>query len=261
MIEKLAEEWENSGVNEGDTLLLHSSIRRTLRRYLKQGARISPEIILDSFLEVLGSNGTLILPLFNFDFTKNVVFDMAQTPSHMGALTEAARIHPAAIRTGHPIYSFAVIGRLSNKFSLVDNYSGYGADSPFAILREIDGKISVLDLPDQSSMTFYHHVEEMLEVQYRYHKRFTGKYINMDGDEDIKSYGLYVRDIEKGVKTYVDPVGELLWKEGLYAGFRPGEGSGLRIASAERVYDFVANLIESGNAEGLLYRIEKKNDG
>ncbi|TDA70079.1 MAG: hypothetical protein D9V47_03140 [Clostridia bacterium] len=61
---------------------------------------------------------------------------------------------------GHPIYSFAVIGALSERFHGVDNFSGNGAGSPFGILCELDGKIAVLDLDDQNSMTFYHHIEQ-----------------------------------------------------------------------------------------------------
>lgn len=55
-------------------------------------------------------SGTLLFPSFNFEFTESVPFDIKTTPSHMGALTEAARMHSQAIRTGHPIYSFAAIG-------------------------------------------------------------------------------------------------------------------------------------------------------
>jgi hypothetical protein len=56
-----------------------------------------------------------------------------------------------------------------------------GIDSPFAILRQMRGKIAVLDLDDQTSMTFYHHVEKMHEVPSRYHKQFTGAYTDAAG--------------------------------------------------------------------------------
>jgi aminoglycoside 3-N-acetyltransferase len=162
MIQMLADEWKEAGVQEGDVLLLHSSIKRTFKRHLKSGVRLTPQDILESFLEAIGPTGTLLLPLFNFDFTKGVPFDKRITPSHMGALTEAGRMHPQAVRTGHPIYSFAAIGFAADKFKRIDNFSGYGSDSPFAVLRKMNGRIAVLDLPDQNSMTFYHHVEEML---------------------------------------------------------------------------------------------------
>ena len=261
MIQALSDEWEQAGIQEGDVLLVHSSIKRTLRRYLKSGIKIMPQDVLESFLKAVGTSGTLLLPLFNFDFTEGVPFNIKNTPSHMGALTEVGRMHPSAIRTGHPIYSFAVIGYAAKKFRGINNFSGYGSDSPFAMLRKMNGKIAVLDRHDQNSMTFYHHVEEMHEVDYRYHKRFTADYTDEFGNTESRTYGLFVRNIEKGVLTHVNPAGELMWEKGLYSGHRPNEGSGLRVISARKMYDFVADLIMSGKAKNTLYRIEgEKNE-
>lgn len=260
MIEKLAEEWRTAGIQEGDTLLLHSNIKSTLRRCAKQGNKVSPEDILDSFLLAVGSTGTMLLPLFNFGFPAGATFDIRNTPSRMGILTEAARNHKLCIRTGHPIYSFAVIGAKAEEFRGVDNFSGYGKDSPFYMLREMNGKIASLDLPDQNSMTFYHHVEEMNEVDYRYHKTFTGNYIDAAGNASTRTYGLFVRKIEEKVQTHVDPAGELMWEQGLYKGFRPGEGCALRSIMATEMYDFVTDIIKSGKAKNLLYKIEGELD-
>ena len=250
-VQHLANLWRSCGVEQGDVLLVHSSLSRTLKTY-----QVSPEEVLESFLWAVGTQGTLLLPLFNFDFTKGVPFDIRHTPSQMGALTEAGRRHPEAVRSGHPIYSFAAIGHLAHKFN-VDNFSGYGPDSPFAILRELNGKIGVLNLLDQDSMTFYHHVEEMMEVPYRYHKKFTGLYTDWEGHTAERTYGLFVRDLEKGVKTYVHPMSEILWAEGYYTGDRPWVKSGFRVISAPALFERVADVIRSGQAKGTLYRIQR----
>ncbi len=254
-MDELISEWRDSGVEEGDVLLVHSSTKRTYKRYLDKGIKLTPNDILDSLLKAVGNSGTLLLPLFNFDYASQG-FNINTTPSHMGALTEAARKHPLAIRTGHPIYSFAVIGADADKFKNIDNFSGYGADSPFAVLRKLGGKIAVLDLSDQNSMTFYHHVEEMHEVPYRYHKVFKNDYTDAKGHTTQREYGLFVRDIEKGVQTHVNPAGELMWDAELYQGYRPGEHTGMRVISAQQAYDFISNIIVSGQAKNTLYRIE-----
>lgn len=258
MIEKLAGEWRQAGVEPGDTLLIHSNVKRTFKRYLKAGHKLSPNDILDSFLMAVGPSGTVLFPLFNFDFTKGIAFDIRHSVSHMGVLTETARNHPLAVRTGHPIYSFAVIGCAADKFKGVNNFNGYGDDSPFALLKAMNGKIAILDLPDQHSMTFYHHIEEMCEVNYRYHKEFTGQYTNESGKTKQQTYRLFVRNIEQGVVTHVNPTGELLWEKGLYSGFKPKDSTGLRVISAQRMFDFVSNIIASGHAENLLYKIKRK---
>src|ERR1700678_2128451 len=58
----LSELWGRSGVRNGDMVLLHSSVRATLRRLKKLGFTMDVETILDSFLHVLGEEGTLRLP-------------------------------------------------------------------------------------------------------------------------------------------------------------------------------------------------------
>lgn len=256
MLQKLAMEWMQAGVKEGDTLLIHSNIKRTFKRYLKMGYKLTPQDILESFLIAVGPSGTLLFPIFNFDFTEGTPFDIRNSPSHMGALTEAARKHLLAVRTGHPIYSFVAIGAQAAQFKNIDNFSGYGEDSPFATLKNMDGKIAVLDLPDQNSMTFYHHIEEMNQVDYRYHKKFAADYTDSEGVTTSKTYGLFVRNIEQGVLTHVNPTGEMMWKNHLYSGDRPKQGCGLRTISAQDMFDFVTHIITTGKTLNNLYRIE-----
>lgn len=256
VVKRLADDWRAAGVAEGDTLLLHSSISRTLRRIAKMGGEVSPNLVIKSFLEALGDSGTLLLPLFNFDFSTGITFDIRNSPSHMGSLTEAGRLWPGVVRTGHPIYSFAVIGKNAEMFRGLKNFSGYGQDSPFGILHRLGGKIGVIDLPEESSVTFYHYVEESLKAPYRHHKTFTGQYIDSDGVESTETFGLFVRNVEEGVVTRGNTMGEILWERGAYKGFRPKEGCGLRVISAPRLFDELAAVLNEGRAKGLMYEIQ-----
>ena len=256
MRESLKDKWLRSGVEPGDTILVHSNIKRTLIECRRSGLSTGPADVLQSFLDAMGPKGTLLLPLFNFDFTSGADFDIRNTASQMGALTEVGRVHQGAVRTGHPIYSFAVIGYKSAEFKGIDNESGYAEDSPFGILKRLNGKIASLDLDDQNSMTFYHHIEEIKRVDYRYFKTFTGKYIDWHGHVSDKSYKLFVRDLARGVLTDVNPAGELLWKANLYKGYRPKIDTGLRVIKALEMFDFVQEIIDNGNALGTLYSLE-----
>lgn len=253
----LSEQWSKAGVRSGDLLLLHSNTRGTLIKLKMLGLSMNIESVLDSFLSVLGENGTLLLPLFNFGFCHGETFDLRATPSRMGSLTEAGRLRSSAVRTRNPIYSFAVLGKQRDLFCGVDNFSGYGADSPFGILHRSGGRIAVLDLPDQDSMTFYHYVEESLSVDYRFHKQFTGPYTDFDGVASQRTYNLFVRKTQDGVTTRLDGMEELLWKKGLYSGDRPRTGSGLRVIDARILYDETASVIQQGKARGMLYEIQK----
>ena len=255
-ISGLSRLWAASGVKRGDLLLLHSRCARTLRRLFPNDHRLGIEIILDSFLDAVGPTGTLLVPLFNYDFTVGVAFDLRSTPSQMGALTEAVCARPNAVRTGHPIYSFAALGARSDLFENLVNYSGFGPDSPFAILKENNGRIAVLDLPDQTSMTYYHFIEESVGVDYRYHKQFTGDYIDGSGARSRRTFCLYVRELEWGVLTSVSGMEKLLWDENLYQGQKPGIGCGLRTIDAKSMFHRTAEIIEGGQARTHLFEID-----
>ena len=64
----LAEGWRDSGINKGDSVLIHSDIRRTIKYYFRKGMKITPLDISESFLIAVGPHGTLLFPTFNHDF-------------------------------------------------------------------------------------------------------------------------------------------------------------------------------------------------
>nr|WP_321242374.1 AAC(3) family N-acetyltransferase [uncultured Tolumonas sp.] len=255
----LAEQWRSVGIEQGDTVLIHANSIRAMVALRRAGVSATPENILASFIDAVGDTGTLLFPLFNFGFSSGQPFDLRTTPSQMGALSEAARLHPVAIRTAHPIYSFAVIGPQKERFAQCENISGYAADSPFGLLKELGGKIALLDVNDQGAMTYYHHIEEIMRVDYRYFKFFTGNYTDASGHTSSREYSLYVRDIDRGVVTDVVNAGELLWQQGLYHGDRPNQKTGLRWIYATEMFNAISTLIKQNKAEGMLYRIEKND--
>ena len=61
------------GVEEGDTLLVHSS-------YKSLGeVDGGPQTVIRALEAALGAEGTLIMPTFNFDFNKGVPWDVRKT--------------------------------------------------------------------------------------------------------------------------------------------------------------------------------------
>lgn len=244
--ESLTEEFRASGVEAGDTLLVHSS-------YKSLGeVEGGPRTVIDALLAALGADGTLIMPTFNFDFCGGATFDVRETPSKMGVLTELVRTDPASRRIGHPIYSFAVLGRRAEECAAIENVSSYGADSLFGRLRDWNGKIMVIGLAYNDSMTFFHHVEEMEGCAYRYMKTFVGPYVDASGHVGERTATMFVRDMDRGVETMVDPMGELLVAQGVIQTRRVGDAK-VSLMSARAVYEETARLLT--DEPGLLYRI------
>jgi len=247
--EKLVEGFRKLGVAEGDTLLVHSS-------YKSLGAVDGgPQIVVNALEAVLGEEGTLVMPAFNFDFNKGMPWDVRSTPSKMGVLTELVRNDPRSKRVFHPIYSFAILGKHAEMMGNLSYRSSYGADSVFAYLRKLDAKIIVIGLSYTNSMTFFHHIEEMEGVDYRYLKDFTGEVTDWNGTTRTETFQMLVRDLEKGVITEVNPMGELMEKAGIIKVGRIGEAD-VKLMKANDVYEFTAR--EMRRDPHLLYYIERK---
>ena len=142
MLSSLKKRWMSSGLANGDNILLHTSLKRTFEDLKKDGYTIKPLDILESFLDLIGSKGTLIVPTFNFDFNNGVPYDYISTKSHTGVMTEIARNHPNAKRTLNPVYSFAVFGKEAKLFDGMDNESWYSDKSPFNLIHKMNAKIA-----------------------------------------------------------------------------------------------------------------------
>ena len=245
--EDLVANFETLGIQAGDTLLVHSSYKSF------GGVEGGPQTVIDALLKVLGDQGTLIMPTFNFDFCKGEPWDVRTTPSHMGAITNMVRENPASKRVFHPIYSFAVLGKHADFLTRERYKSSYGANSLFAKLRQLDGKIMVIGLIYNDSMTFFHHIEEMEGVDYRYMKEFTGLVTDEDGNTYEDTFTMLVRDIDKGVRTRVDPMGNLMEDIGIITVRKIGDAK-VCLMKANEVYEFTAR--EMRRDPRLLYTIE-----
>jgi len=246
--QNLIEEFQAFGVEAGDALLVHSSYKSF------GGVDGGPQTVIDALLDALGSDGTLIMPAFNFDFCKGEPWDVNETPSHMGIITELVRKDPRSKRVFHPIYSFSIIGKQAEFLTKARYKSSYERDSLFGKLRQLDGKIMVIGLSYNDSMTFFHHVEELEGVDYRYLKTFTGMVTDEAGNTYEDSFQMLVRDIEQGVETMVDPMGDLAEEKGLIRHRQIGDAA-VKLMKANDIYEFTAR--EMRRDPKLLYRIEK----
>jgi aminoglycoside 3-N-acetyltransferase len=248
--EQLLDGFRSLGVTEGDTLLVHSS-------YKSFGEVDGGPATVNRALEAaLGVEGTLIMPTFNFDFNKGSPWDVRTTPSKMGVLTELVRTDPRAKRVFHPFYSFAILGRHAGMLGSLRYKSAYERDSVFGKLRDLDGKIMVIGLSYNNSMTFFHHIEQMEGVDYRFLKQFTGEVTDENGNTYTDSFEMLVRDVDKGVMTMVDPMGALMEERGVIKSAKIGEAD-VKLMKANEVYEFTAR--EMRRDPFLLYYIEKKN--
>jgi aminoglycoside 3-N-acetyltransferase len=249
--EQLVEGFRDLCVKEGDTLLVHSSY--------KSFGEVDggPQTVVRALETALGTDkdGTLIMPTFNFDFNKGVPWDVRKTRSKMGALTEVVRMDPRAKRVFHPFYSFAVLGKHAEMLGSLRYKSAYERNSVFGKLRDLDGKIMVIGLSYNNSMTFFHHIEQMEGVDYRFLKQFTGEVTDENGNTYTDTFEMLVRDVDRGVMTMVDPMGALMEQAGVIQSAKIGEAD-VKLMKANEVYEFTAR--EMKRDPYLLYYIKKE---
>jgi aminoglycoside 3-N-acetyltransferase len=198
---------EKLGLNKGDTLLVSSDLKGLLFQCLEHGDAADPNVFLESLMDAVGSEGTLLLPTFNWDFCKGITFDYRRTPCRTGSLGKAALKRKDFVRTKHPIYSFAVWGKNAGRLYEMENKDSFGKDSPFAYLKEAGAKNLFIDVSYQDSFTFAHYAEEWEgNVPYRYVKDFTAGYIDEQGREEVRTYSMFVRDLDKNVHVTINPM-------------------------------------------------------
>ena len=140
------------------------------------------ELLYSAMREVIGPDGTMLLPAFSFSFSKNEDFDAQSTPCIEGTWSssleflEYFRCLPGVFRSADPILSVAGLGPGAEKLLTRLPNTSYGKDCLHERLLEAGGKIcgvgvSLADAP------FIHYVEERVGVPFRYKKLFTGRVV------------------------------------------------------------------------------------
>jgi len=217
------------GIRRGDGLLCHSAIQFLGRPVGGVG------MYLDAIQAVIGEEGTLAVPAFNFGFARGEPYDPQETPSQdMGAFSEYVRQHLEARRTLHPLQSLAVIGRYAADLASRDTLSAFDPGSAFERMLELDFKLLLLGA-DVSATSIYHVSEQRNQVPYRYWKDFSGLVHDEDGWKE-RTYRMFARDLDLDPITTADPVQDLLQERGQWQSLTLNYGN---IATC-RLVDFVA---------------------
>lgn len=175
------------GIESGDSVMIHCS-------YKSLGVKIAPQDFYAAILEILGEDGTLIMPAFSYDTVnfENPVFDKATTPSCVGFLPEFFRTNIKGVkRSLHATHSCCAIGKNSD-FLIKDHekdLTPVGENSPITKLPQINGKILILGShPDHN--TALHGIEEKGNAPYIFSPDVKIDYILKDGETEIHQTAL-----------------------------------------------------------------------
>ena len=136
------------GLQEGHKVMVHSSL--SSMGYVEGGATT----VVEAFLEVLGPEGTLMMPTFTHSGTE--YYDPLESASKNGAITEAARKCPGAVRSLHPTHAAAVIGADAGQLVEDDLERGaLGKDCALDRLAKKGGWIFLLGVDHKVNSTIH----------------------------------------------------------------------------------------------------------
>ena len=135
------------GVEQGDVLLGHFALNWF--GYIEGGA----ESLIDTLLELLGPEGTLVMPTFSFSWLGRAPFDPGTTPSRVGAVTNCFWRRPGVKRSAHPTHSFAAFGKHAPTILAGHNHtqSPLSEDGPLGRLEALGGKILMFAPPNSNT--------------------------------------------------------------------------------------------------------------
>ena len=92
------------GLKTGDRIMISSDVKRLLYDCATHGDDTDMNVLIDGIIDLIGPDGTILIPTFNWDFCKGKTFDYYKTPCKTGSIGKAALKRKDFRRTKHPIY-------------------------------------------------------------------------------------------------------------------------------------------------------------
>ncbi len=194
------------GLNKGDRVYVTSDVKGLLYDCMHHDDETDLNILIDGIINIIGEEGSLVFPTFNWSFCSGAPFDYKKTPAKTGSLCKIAMGRDDFRRTKHAIYSFACWGADTDDLCALDNKSSFGEDSPFAYMVKKGYRNLFIDKDLEHSFVFVHYAEQSvgnLHANYRYIKDFTGDYTDENGVTTRRTYNMNVRALDKDVTNVI----------------------------------------------------------
>ena len=110
-IKKLNSLFDRLKVGKNDSIVLHSNFAG-IYQYEKSFDNKLYEKFLNFLLKRIGKKGTILIPTYNYDFTKGKIFNREKSKSNVGSFGNYLIKQYSKNRTFEPIFSHIVFGKL-----------------------------------------------------------------------------------------------------------------------------------------------------
>lgn len=190
----LKEAYLESGVENGGIVYVTGNLGRLgFTSSPKVGKFQTMEDHLDVLLDIIGPDGTIVVPTHSWSVSRDdiFVFDPLNTPCDY-TFSEFVRTQLNVQRTEHCFASIAAFGPDAAPIvNAQQNKNPYGLLSPFDMLVGKNALHVSIGMPVRSTISAVHHCELLAQVPYRYIKEFQYKITDGNTIRDAVCY-LYV---------------------------------------------------------------------
>lgn len=183
------------GLRNGDTVFIHSNIGFYGRMEGAESADRICEGFFSALKEVLGEEGTIVVPTFSYSFCHNEEYHVNTTASGCGMFSEFVRKQDGVVRSMDPNFSIAAWGKLKEYYAEPCANESFGVGSFWERFLVKCGKILCMNMDCGS--TFVHYMERVNQVSYRYNKAFNGEMWDTQERSKRDYFVHYVYDLEK----------------------------------------------------------------
>ncbi len=180
---KLKHLFKSLKIKKNDKIIIHSNIAG-LSQYYKGNKNTNCKLFISFLKRYIGKKGTIIIPAYNYQFTKNKKLNLKTAPSEVGFFSNYLLIKNWKKRTLDPVFSHIIFGKINNFNSNKINTEAFGKDSLFNSLNKEKFKI-VCFCCSTDRITFLHYIEHLLKVPYRYIKEFKGVFLKNNSKIEI----------------------------------------------------------------------------
>ena len=167
-VDRLVNDLRACGLREGDDVLVHTSLSKI--GYVENG----PETLVSALKMVIGEKGNILMPTspnagLQLEYIRSLeAFDVKNSPSALGAITEYFRKLPNVKRSAHPTEPVACLGPDADLYTEghLGELTPYTDRSPFARISERGGKILYVGVTFDNAGTNLHTLEDAVDFKY-----------------------------------------------------------------------------------------------
>ena len=232
----------NAGIQPDDHLMVHASLSKM--GFIEGGA----ETVVKVLKETVGEEGMILMPTspiarLQLDYVSdNPLFDVLNTPSAMGNISEVFRTSDGVVRSYHPTEPVAAWGAKAYEYikDHTTKNTPYHWDSPYGKLIQHWGKILYIGVTLYNAGTHLHTLEDALDVgvPVYYSKEFKLPVCDYEGNEMMVTTKVHNPDYSK--KRRCDELLPMFLQEGVYSEVMIGKAKTL-VFDAKKMFDVMVN--------------------